>query len=132
MKLFTQQQYEQLIENGKPENTEKDHFPVVKLYLPGTACTWLLTEIDPEENSIAFGLCDLGLGFPELGYVDLNELKELRSLSFLKVEREIYFMPIYQISVYAETARIYGYITENHDSLKLHAPKGMESAWLEQ
>jgi len=49
---------------------------VVKLYTPNAGATWLLSELDAE--GIAFGLCDLGLGFPELGYVSLAELEAFR------------------------------------------------------
>lgn len=130
MKFFTQEQREQLLKNGLPENRDKDHYPVVKLFLPGSACTWLLTELDYEEPSIAFGLCDLGLGFPELGSVSLDELHELaHPLLYTKVERDIYFKGLYPISVYAEAARITGYIIENHTSLAAHAPEGLKPKW---
>jgi hypothetical protein len=48
-----------------------DPRPVVKLFTPGAGAAWLLTELDPDDPDIAFGLCDLGLGFPELGSVRL-------------------------------------------------------------
>ena len=38
-------------------------------FTPDAGATWLLTEIDPDDHDHAFGLCDLGQGFPELGYV---------------------------------------------------------------
>jgi hypothetical protein len=40
----------------------------------GAGATKLLTEIDPGDDDTAFGLCDLGLGCPEVGYVSLSEL----------------------------------------------------------
>ena len=40
---------------------------------------WLLTEIDPDDHDLAFGLCDLGLGIPEIGWVSLDELATVRS-----------------------------------------------------
>ena len=48
-----------------------DFLPFVKLFTPAGACTWLLTELDPNEPDRAFALCDLSLGFPELGWVSL-------------------------------------------------------------
>ena len=39
----------------------------MKLFTPDANATWLLTELDPVEPDRAFGLCDLGLGYPELG-----------------------------------------------------------------
>lgn len=41
-----------------------DFSPVVKLFCPWSGATWLLTELDPDDPDIAFGLCDLGMGSP--------------------------------------------------------------------
>lgn len=49
--------------------------PVVKLFTPDTDCTWLLSELDPTDPDLAFGLCDLSLGTPELSSVRLSELQ---------------------------------------------------------
>ena len=38
-----------------------------------------------------FGLCDLG--FPELGYVSLNELRATRGPLGLGIERDLQWMP---------------------------------------
>lgn len=97
---------------------EIDHQPVVKLFFPVGAATWLLTEMDPREPDIMFGLCDLGLGFPELGYVSLNELKSVVGPLGLKIERDLHFTAHYPLSVYAEAARRNGCITEQDDLLK--------------
>ena len=53
------------------ETPDEDHVPVVKLFSPVGAATWLLTTVDEDDQ--AFGLCDLGMGCPEVGYVDLKE-----------------------------------------------------------
>ena len=58
--LITSRQYETLIRNGETSRTTShDPCPVVKLFTPDAGATWLLTEIDPENRDIAFGLCDL-------------------------------------------------------------------------
>jgi hypothetical protein len=119
MKLFTQEQYAQLLKNGLPENIDKDKFPVVKLVLPDSNCTWLLTEINPEFPNIAFGLCDLGMGFPELGYVDLEELTDLQNHFRYAVERDFHFTPSYPISVYARAAWANDHIITNPNVLAL-------------
>ena len=82
----------------------KDNFPVVKLFTPDAGATWLLTELYPDDPDIAFGLCDLGLGFPELGTVRLSELAELRGKLGLPVERDLHFTAKKPISAYAEEA----------------------------
>jgi len=57
---------------------EIDFQPVVKLFTPDGGCTWLLTEIDPSDTDIAFGLYYLGRGSPEIGSVSLTEVGALR------------------------------------------------------
>lgn len=121
MKLFTSEQKKKLLSNGSEENRGKDHHPVVKLFLPGTACTWLLTELDLEDENIAFGLCDLGMGFPEIGSVYLPEILELKTP--FKVERDLYFEGEYPLSVYARAARSAEHITEEPARLKAAALK---------
>jgi hypothetical protein len=91
-------------------NSERDHFPVVKLFTPDGSATWLLTEVDPDDPDRLFGLCDLGLGFPELGYVSLKELIQLRGRLGLPVERDNYFVADKPLSVYAKDARVRGRI----------------------
>ena len=69
MELLTHAQREQLLANGYAQRAaqeagdELDFQPVVKLFTPVTNATWLLTELDAD-NDTAFGLCDLGLGCP--------------------------------------------------------------------
>jgi len=81
-----------------------DFKPVVKLFTPDAQCTWLLTELDPDDG-LAFGLCDLGMGEPELGYVSLVELQSVRGKLGLPIERDLHFEANKSISAYAEEAR---------------------------
>lgn len=118
MKLYTMPQYQQLIKNGSLENRDNDHFPVIKLFLPGSGCTWLISELDPEHTHIAFGLCDLGMGFPELGYVDLEEIAAVKSRFGLSVERDLYFDATHRLSVYARAASHYSAIVESESILE--------------
>ena len=110
MKLLTEPQRKKLLANGERRKTddEFDPHPVVKLFTPDADCTWLLTELDPDEPDRAFGLCDLGLGFPELGYVDLRELATVRGKLGLPIERDLYFRPKGTITAYAQNARLRG------------------------
>lgn len=89
---------------------ERDHFPVLKLFLAGTGATWLITEVDLDEPDRLFGLCDLGLGFPEMGFVSLDEIREIRSRLGLPVERDMHFVADKPLSAYAEEAQIKGRI----------------------
>jgi len=107
MKLFTVAQERQLIQNymvNREQEEPVDFKPVIKLF-GGGACTWLFTEYDPESRTF-FGLCDLGVGFPELGYVSREELEALRFPPFgLPVERDLSFKADKTLSQYAEEAR---------------------------
>lgn len=107
-----------LIEEGK---AEADFIPVVKLFTPDAGCTWLLTELDPEEPDIAFGLCDLGMGCPELGSVSMAEIKALRGKLGLPVERDRFFEARHTLSVYTRAARTKLAITECPQALRIAA-----------
>ena len=119
MKLLTSTNREQLLRNGRVRQelieqgreSDPDFLPVVKLFTPDAGCTWLLSELDPEDTDIAFGLCDLGLGCPELGSVRISELESVRGRLGLPVERDRYFTPHRTLSAYARDAREQGRIT---------------------
>lgn len=111
MQLLTANIEAQLLANGLKQepvrgtHDEIDFHPVVKLFTPDAGCTWLLTEIDPENPDIAFGLCDLGMGFPELGSVSLSEIASVRGPRGLHIERDQHFKATMPLSAYAEEAR---------------------------
>ena len=108
MKLLTKAETKRLIQNGERTQADPDHDPkpVVKLFTPDAAATWLLTEIDPDRRDYALGLCDLGLGCPELGWVSLAELRQVRGKFGLPIERDLHFKADKPISAYADEARI--------------------------
>jgi Protein of unknown function (DUF2958) len=116
MKLISDTQYTELLANGRAQRAAVDREdqalnfkPVVKLFTPDGNATWLLTELDPDSD-LAFGLCDLGLGEPELGYVCLIELRSVRGGLKLPIERDMHFEADKTISAYAEEARSRGRI----------------------
>jgi hypothetical protein len=126
MKLILQSQIDQLLANGGATSAAQaagkeppDHKPVVKLFTPDAGATWLLTEIDPEDPDIAFGLCDLGLGFPELGSVRLSEIASFRGALKLPVERDRFFEAAHPISVYARAASRADTITTDRQALAM-------------
>ena len=110
--LITDAQRVLLLANGRKtlQNPDFDPAPVVKLFTPDAGATWLLTEIDPEDHDHAFGLCDLGLGAPELGWVSLQELATERGRLGLPVERDLHFRAEKRLSAYARDARLAGRI----------------------
>ena len=109
MTLITKALTEQLLANGRAQRAAidkgedaLDFNPVVKLFTPDAQCTWLLTELD--SDGLLFGLCDLGMGEPELGYVSLVELQSVRGKLGLPIERDLHFEADKTISAYAEKA----------------------------
>jgi hypothetical protein len=115
MTLFTKTQTAQLLANCQAQivrmdngEADIDFKPVVKLFTPDAQCTWLLTELGNDD--IAFGLCDLGMGTPELSFVCMREIRELRGPLGLPVERDRHFEPDKTISAYADEARARGRI----------------------
>ena len=110
MKLLTKAITAKLQSNYESNQIEEDinQMPVVKLF-GGSACTWLLSELD--EYGVAFGLCDLGFGSPELGSVSIAELEEAKFPPFgLGVERDKLWKPKKSLDAYADEARIAGHI----------------------
>lgn len=115
-RLLTADLTAQLLANGHASlkaneaGDDFDPYPVLLLFAPGTDCVWLLTELDPDAPMRAFGLCDLGLGCPELGWVDLRELLDVRGLLNIPVERDVHFVADRRLSDYATLAHLRGRI----------------------
>ena len=105
MKLLTKAIEKKLIKQSGDASDK----PYLKLFAPWGAATWLISEYDPE-TKIMFGLCDLGLGSPELGYVSLDELEGVRGFGGLSIERDLIFEPEMTLAEYASEARKNGRI----------------------
>lgn len=104
--MFLKPQLAKLIANhekSKKGESTKDTKPVVKLFVPWGSGTWLLSEFNPVDN-IAFGLCDLGQGSPELGYVSIDELRAIRGPAGLYIERDNWFEAKKTLQEYADEA----------------------------
>lgn len=117
MKLLTKEIEEKLLANGRAsaeavakDGDTPDHEPILKLFQPWGAATWLITELDPDCPDIAYGLCDLGMGIPELGSVSLEELRSIRGPAGLGIERDRSFKATKRLSEYAEEANTLGRI----------------------
>ncbi|WP_454883973.1 DUF2958 domain-containing protein [Sphingomonas oryzagri] len=110
--MMRQDSYRRLLSNHvqnyrlRGTKGEIDFIPVVKLFNATGVGTWLLTECD--QDGLAFGLCDVG--YPEMGYVSMDELAELKGLGGLGVEEDIHFRTDKRLSVHATEARRHGYI----------------------
>ena len=105
-KPITKQLRANSADNQISKGEDLNMMPVVKLF-GGGACTWLLSSLDKDGN--AFGLCDLGLGTPELGYVSMDELMSIRFPPFgLPIERDMHWKPKKTLVEYADEARRHG------------------------
>ena len=104
MKLITKE-IENKLSKNKGDGKDK---PYLKLFNPAGSGTWLISKIEGVEKDLLFGLCDLGQGSPEIGYVSLNELKSLKLPFGLKIERDSSFEPKMSLSEYAAKARAEG------------------------
>ena len=111
MKLLTESIENKLKANWKKSLMEEEELPVkpvVKFFNPAGAGTWLIADIDDEGRM--FGLCDLGVGCPELGYVSIQELESVDVGFGLKIERDIHWEADKTLQEYAIDANEDGYI----------------------
>lgn len=114
MTLIPSDLREELLSNGRRSAAGEriDPFPLVRLFTPGASAIWLLTELDPTNPDRAFGLCDLGLGCPELGYVLLSELEGLQAAAGIEVKRDTGYRADRPLSVICAASRGRGAISD--------------------
>ena len=117
MTLIPSCQITKLIDQGRATSAaqlegadEPNHNPVVQIFTPDANCTWLISELDPDDPDLAFGLCDLGFGCPELGNVRISEITSVRGALGLPPERDRHFTADRSLSAYADLARQNGRI----------------------
>lgn len=107
-KMIPQNLIEIMVHNAQEVQNQlaKDHAPVVKLHSRYGKAIWLLSELDPV-NNIAYGLCDLGQGNPELSYVSLPDLASIKHarLKVPMVEADLAFDGKFAMSVYLKAAK---------------------------
>jgi len=89
--------------------SEPDPLPVLKLFNPIGAATWLATELDADDDTL-FGLADLSFGCPELGSFSLREIASARLPYGLGIERDLGFTTSHRLSTWTAWARRSGSI----------------------
>lgn len=102
-----------------------DPVPLVKLFNPLGAATWLATELD-EDCDTLFGLADLGFGCPEIGYFSLREISTMRLPFGMAMERDIAFDTRFSLSTWTEWARRAGSILWAETLLRRAAQTGTD------
>jgi hypothetical protein len=91
------------------KGTRFDPPPVIKLFNPLGAATWLATELAEDDDTL-FGLADLGFGCPELGYFSLSEIVAVRLPFGLFIERDLSFESAFPLTIWTAWARRAGSI----------------------
>jgi hypothetical protein len=90
--------------------SDADPVPLLKLFNPVGPGRWLITELMPDEETM-FGLCEPGRGAPELDYVSLYDLAEIRLPFGLSIARDRGFSTVFPVSVWRSAARRTGSIS---------------------
>jgi hypothetical protein len=121
MELIPEDLRARLLAHGAEVCEKDDHIPLVKLYTPKTDLIWLISEIDPRHPDLAFALCDLGMGRPELGYVSLPQIASAGLHPQLAIRRDLSFNAPFPLSVYALAARRAGRIILEEEVLSAAA-----------
>ncbi len=109
MRLIDAATRELLLANGR--DRDGDHRPVLKLFNPAGPATWFICAMEADGDTL-YGLCDLGFGEPELGYVSLAEIEEVSAGLAIGLERDTSFLPTHPISTYARAAYEAGRIVD--------------------
>jgi len=112
--LVTDEQRAQLLANGhaRDADTQTDLWPVVRLFTPDAHATWLLAALDPADGDTAWGLCDVGIGMPEMGSIKLSDLATIVGPQRIQVRRDLHFHAVRPMSEYLRLAQANGSITD--------------------
>lgn len=112
--LITETEREQLLVNGRVRAAGHtiDPHPVVRLFTPDAHATWLLAALDPADEDTAYGLCDVGIGMPALGFVKLSELASIVGPLKRPVMRDLHFLATRTLAQYTQLAQRNGSIID--------------------
>lgn len=91
MELLTQTLKNLIPEIGSSEDTRIPEKKIyAKFFCPWNNWKWFVTEYDPKTND-CFGFV---MGFEnEWGYFNVDELKQVRGMFGMKIERDLHFEP---------------------------------------
>jgi len=100
--LITEDERQQLLAHGEARAAGRaiDPPPVVRLFTPDAHATWLLAALDPADGNTGWGVCDVGIGMPELGTIKLSDLASIVGPRKQPVMRDRYFQAVRPLSEY--------------------------------
>ncbi len=121
MDLFTKEIHDQLLKNGLIRKNlkdrgrpEPDFYPVAEVCPETCYGTWLLSDINPVNPNMIYGLHDFGTIKPFKGYVDFTELVSLLEKSN-HVLKCVPCVPIKKtLKEHEEIAQLNGYIVTDY------------------
>ncbi len=115
--MFTEQQKTELLNNGQSQNSGKNHIPVAYIEARKIGFSFLITEINPQNTDLVFGLCDYDcdLRFSSFSIKELEKDLEDRKSS---LSANLDFLGRHPIAVYAKVAKEVGTIViDDNDRL---------------
>lgn len=94
-KWYSPDEIAELIANGRRALAGEDIDPVppALLFAPDGKARWMITELHPDFGDMGYGLCDLGIGLPEMGEVDLAQLDGPNGAFMMAAERDGRYRP---------------------------------------
>ncbi|MEZ5017267.1 MAG: DUF2958 domain-containing protein [Flavipsychrobacter sp.] len=130
MELFTPDQYEQLIFNGKSGQAHLDVIPVAYIVCPKHNYSWLVTELYEHDPNLAFGLSQFSkintrarnLPTPKFGLFSLNDIDNLVN-SGGQILNNLGFTTGDKISVFKSIADELGFLVANEEGFSTHFRK---------
>ena len=113
-RLITTAQRAHLLANAQAYGAGQgyDAEPVTRLFTPDARASWLLAALDPSDGNTAFGLCDVGVGLPGLGYVKLSDLESITGPRGRPILQDRYFQPTRTLREYVRLAQDNGAIVD--------------------
>lgn len=100
-KLLTDQEKEQLLQNGKviDHSDIMQLKPVVRFHIPDMGSYWLLVYLDDHDHRYAFGICKHG-GKPTLRFTSLADMEMIPNILGKQVEKDEGFFPTMTLGEY--------------------------------
>jgi hypothetical protein len=95
MDWITAEEIRQLIANARhaADDPGFDPVPLVRLFVRDGDASWLITDLDPRDPDLAYGLCDAGIGLPEEGHFRLSAIDGPTGALGGRPERDRSFCP---------------------------------------